>query len=129
MRPEYSLLLAKLEDERDELKDCSRIWGEESALDPITAQRIANTMFDAGEAISSLERELAEAREALEPFADWGRLEELHGSTIGHADIADDENAMLVVGELQTHVGTAGDLRRLHRFLSTASQQGDSDAG
>lgn len=54
-------------------------------------------------------------RELLKPVADWSRLEELHGSTIGHVDIPDDEPAILVVGDLRTHVGTAGDLRALAR--------------
>lgn len=48
---ELDTLIARLEDEREELKDCSRLPGNESALDPFTAQRIANTMFQAAEAL------------------------------------------------------------------------------
>lgn len=51
---DYQALRNRLEDERDELKDCSRIRGEPSALDPFTAQRIANTMYEAVEAITAL---------------------------------------------------------------------------
>ena len=65
-----SSLVERLEDERDELKDRSRIAGEFSALDPMTAQRIANTMFEAGETISALTKQLEErdrvATEAVE---------------------------------------------------------------
>ena len=55
-----SSLVERLEDERDEVKDRSRIAGEFSALDPMTAQRIANTMFEAGETISALTKQIEE---------------------------------------------------------------------
>lgn len=58
-------LIARLEDERDELKYCSRAHGEQSALDPSTAQRIANTMYEAMDALSSLTRELEAQRDVL----------------------------------------------------------------
>lgn len=67
---QFEKLIARLEDEREELKDCSRLQGQESALDVMTAQRIANTMFDAMEALASLTRELEEAKEQCDDADD-----------------------------------------------------------
>lgn len=53
-------LIAKLEDEREEAKDCSRI---DTPWDPITAQRIANTMCDAGAKLAELEAKLSDLRD------------------------------------------------------------------
>lgn len=132
----YAKLVATLEDERDELKDCSRIHGEKSALDPTTAQRIANTMFAAGEAISSLERQLAEAREALGPFARAGECLDAYDP-----QFPDDAAILRASADwfMRTHGKpdakvpadlnkplVAGDLRRANRLLSTTRSVGEA---
>jgi len=105
--------IAALQKERDEEQHAALIW--EKQYDCVDAQ------YDA------LRAQLDQAREALRPLADWSRLEALHGSTIGHADIPDDTPALLVVGDLQTHVGTAGSLRALAHGLSRAKADGGND--
>lgn len=65
---ELERLCARLEDEREEAKDLSRIG---TPWDPVTAQRIANTMYDAMEAIAALTRARDEAHaQALEEAAE-----------------------------------------------------------
>lgn len=57
-------LIERLHDEREMAKDLSRLDGNPSAWDPMTAQQVANTMFEAAERIGELE-------EALERIANF----------------------------------------------------------
>lgn len=104
------------------LEDFTRGDWSSATVNEICAQA-ADAIRALTASLSRVEAERDEARAQLKPFAEWARLEELHGSTIGHADIADDETALLVVGEVQVRVGTAGDLRALG--LSRARDEQD----
>jgi hypothetical protein len=59
--------------------------------------------------IASLEKALAEAREALEPFADVGSSE-------GCEDYPDNTKATLVIGRMTDYSLTLGDFRRAARL-------------
>lgn len=85
---------------------------------------------EARDRIASLERELAEARDALEPFAKMAT--DIDESGLGTA--LHDEGALLALASTwETPIGnpSVGDLRRaarVHASLSTARSEGASGA-
>ena len=72
----------------------------------------AEALLAVPEPPAAVETEHDDALLAMKMFAEWVRREELHGSTIGHPDISDDERAVVCAGDLSVVIGTVGDLRR-----------------
>ena len=64
--------------------------------------------------------------EALKPFADIARREELHGSTIGHNDIEDDVRGVISLAALQLLGPTMGEYR-IARSRLAARQEGGGE--
>lgn len=65
--------------------------------------------------------EVQRLKSALKPFADIARLEELHGSTVGHPDVADDTGACVLVGDrLRIGALTMADFRIARKACEAA---------
>jgi hypothetical protein len=65
----------------------------------------------------NLHQRISELEAALLPFATVARREELHGSTIGHADISDDVVSYVMIGSLHVGGPTMGEYRAAKSVL------------
>lgn len=68
-------------------------------------------------------------RRALAPFADVARIEELHGSTIGHPDMDDDAAAVVRFESsgVEVRTLTLGHFREAHRLVLAERGKGMSE--
>lgn len=122
-------LLARLEDEREEAKDLSRIG---TPWDPLTAQRIANTMFDAAAEITRLRAENAEASTDYAKLETWANAvrEQAENDAALAKQLAEALEGIVTLAEAPASTSTCfvpiSPLRNARAALSAFRAQGEA---
>ena len=108
------------------LKDGTRIHEDESVIAKLAASLTA-ALESAAETATEAAARLRSMEEALKPFAEVARLEELHGSTLGHRDIPDKQISAVDFQNERGHLLSIrgpemGDFRKARAALSGEGQ-------